>query len=73
MPNRKSKAQREREEKAREEELAAQREKEAELQGAERPAFCPPPDPQLVKYVEEVTEKILPLPSTRAQVTALAQ
>ncbi|KAK3779638.1 hypothetical protein RRG08_040361 [Elysia crispata] len=69
----KSKAQREKEEKAREEELAAQREKEAELQGAERPPFTPPPDPQLVKYVEEVTEKILPLPSTRAQVVALAQ
>ncbi|GFR96246.1 armadillo repeat-containing protein 3 [Elysia marginata] len=69
----KSKAQREKEEKAREEELAAQREKEAELQGAERPPFSPPPDPQLVKYVEEVTEKILPLSSTRAQVVALAQ
>ena len=53
--------------------MAAQREKEAELQGAERPPFTPPPDPQLVKYVEEVTEKILPLPSTRAQVVALAQ
>ncbi|GFO30833.1 Armadillo repeat-containing protein 3 [Plakobranchus ocellatus] len=69
----KSKAQREREEKAREEELAAQREKEADLQGAERPPFSPPPDPQLCKYVEEVTERILPLPSTRAQVLALAQ
>ncbi|XP_012938913.1 armadillo repeat-containing protein 3 isoform X2 [Aplysia californica] len=69
----KSKAQREKEEKAREEELAAQREKEAELQSAEKAPFTPPPDPQLVKYIEEVSEKILPLPTSKAQVVALAE
>lgn len=70
---RKSKAQREKEEKAREEELAAQREKEAELQNSEKAPFVPPPDPALVKYIEEVVEKILPLTCTKAQVAALAE
>jgi hypothetical protein len=59
------------EEKAREEELAAMQKKQ-EQDALKKAVFTLPPDPQLVKYIEEVTEKILPLPTTTSQVTALA-
>ena len=72
----KSRAQREKEEKQREEELAAQMQREAEMAAAaaaaDPPEFDPPTDPALLKMVEEVTESIMPLPSTKDQVVALA-
>ncbi|CAL1539085.1 unnamed protein product [Lymnaea stagnalis] len=37
------------------------------------PVFITPPDPQLFKYIEEVVERILPLPDLKAQVVALAE
>uniref|UniRef100_A0A0B7A269 Armadillo repeat-containing domain-containing protein n=1 Tax=Arion vulgaris TaxID=1028688 RepID=A0A0B7A269_9EUPU len=67
-----TKAQKEKEEKAREEELATlmRIQEEEEMKTF---VFTPPPDPQLVKYIEEVSEDILPLPTTCSQVTALAE
>ncbi|KAK0062177.1 armadillo repeat-containing protein 3-like isoform X7 [Biomphalaria pfeifferi] len=47
--------------------------KERESVIREPGVFCPPPDPQLFKYIEEVIDKILPLPSIRVQVVALAE
>lgn len=71
---RKSRAQKEKEEKQREEELQAQLQKEAEsLPSLENKPFVPPYDTNLAKYVDEVTEKIQPIPSVRDQVYALAQ
>ena len=71
---RKSKAQREKEEKQKEEELAAQMQKEAEAMADKDPKpLEPPTDPSFVKYLEDVTDKILPLPSTKEQIVALAQ
>lgn len=35
--------------------------------------FTAPPDPHLLKYIEEVNESIMPLPSSREQVVALAK
>lgn len=66
--------QREKEEKQREVEIAAQLQKEAEDNATDddRP-FSAPSDPALVKYVEEVMEKIQPLSTTREQVAMLAQ
>ena len=70
---RKTRKQQEREERQREEELQAQLQKEAEaLSSAENRPFDPPCDSVLLKYVEEVTEKIQLLPTTREQVKALA-
>ena len=68
----KSRAQREREERQREEELLAQQQREAELAAGQGP-FTPPGDPTLMKYIEEVQERVAPLPSTKHQVVALAQ
>ena len=36
-------------------------------------AFLPPPDPQLMKYIEEANEKIMPLATSKEQVIALAK
>ncbi|XP_076446526.1 armadillo repeat-containing protein 3-like isoform X2 [Babylonia areolata] len=70
----KSKAQREKEEKQKEEELAAQLQKEAEaLAEKDQKPLEPPTDPAFIKYLEDVTDKILPLPSTKEQIKALAQ
>ncbi|XP_022325530.2 armadillo repeat-containing protein 3-like isoform X1 [Crassostrea virginica] len=64
----------EKEEKQREEELQAQLQKEAEvLASMENQPFNPPTDSNLVKYIEEVTERILPLATPNEQVKALAQ
>ena len=70
---RKTRKQQEREEKQKEEELQAQLQKEAEAISAadSRPYECPC-DSTLLKYIEEVMEKIQPLPTTREQVKALA-
>ncbi|BFZ14755.1 hypothetical protein BsWGS_17793 [Bradybaena similaris] len=68
----KLKAQKEREERAREEELAAQQ-KKLEEESLKLAVFSPPRDPNLVKYIDEVREKILPLPTTYGQVKALAE
>jgi len=71
---RKSKAQKEKEEKQKEEELQAQLQKEAETQPTtDNKPFEMPCDSNLFKYLEEITEKIQPLPTTREQVVALAQ
>ena len=67
---RKSRALREKEEKLKEEEQSNQ--KDAENM-SEQPPFSLPGDPQLLKYIEEVQERIAPLPSTKDQVVALAQ
>ncbi|XP_071087902.1 armadillo repeat-containing protein 3-like isoform X2 [Haliotis cracherodii] len=69
-----TKAQREREEKQKEEEIQAQLAKEAEAQAAEEnKPFTTPEDPALYKYMEDVMDKIQPLPTTRLQVVALAE
>ncbi|KAK7097085.1 armadillo repeat-containing protein 3-like isoform X2 [Littorina saxatilis] len=70
----KSKAQREKEEKQREEELAAQlqREQEAIAEQVQKP-LEPPFDSNFVKFLEDVTDKIMPLVSTKEQIVALAQ
>ena len=39
---------------------------------AEPPEFVPPADPALLKYVEEVQDLLMPLPTTKDQVVALA-
>ncbi|XP_048777084.1 armadillo repeat-containing protein 3-like isoform X5 [Ostrea edulis] len=66
--------QKEKEEKQREEELQAQLQKEAEaLATSENQPFNPPTDSNLLKYLEEVTERILPLATAAEQVRALAQ
>ena len=70
---RKTRKQQEREEKQREEELQAQLQKEAEaLSSAESRPYDPPCDSTLLKFIDEVSEKIQPLPTTREQVKALA-
>lgn len=70
---RKTRKQQEREERQREEELQAQLQKEAEaISAAENKPYESPCDSTLLKYIEEVTEKIQPLPTTREQVKALA-
>ena len=67
-------AQREKEERQREEELLAQQQREAEAAAAaEAQGFIAPGDQQLVKYTEEVRDRIQPLPTSRDQVVALAQ
>ncbi|XP_052795764.1 armadillo repeat-containing protein 3-like isoform X3 [Mya arenaria] len=71
--SKKTRKQQEREEKQREEELQAQLQREAEaISAAENKPFEAPCDSTLLKYIEEVTEKIQPLPTTREQVKALA-
>jgi len=70
---RKTRKQQEREEKQREEELQAQLQKEAEaILAAENKPYEAPCDSILLKYIEEVSEKIQPLPTTREQVKVLA-
>lgn len=72
--SRKSKAQREKEEKQKEEELAAQMQKEAEAMAEkDQKPMEPPTDANFVKYLEDVTDRILPLPSTKEQIVTLAQ
>ena len=75
-----SRAAREKEEKQKEEEAAAAAAaaKEAEGgnllgEGLNKPPFVPPGDNILIQYIEEVSEKISPLPTSRDQVMALAQ
>jgi len=54
--------------------LQAQLLKEAMSQGGgESKPFEPPYDTQLVKYLEEVVEKIQPISSVREQVILLAE
>ncbi|XP_061165179.1 armadillo repeat-containing protein 3-like isoform X5 [Saccostrea echinata] len=66
--------QKEKEEKQKEEELQAQLQKEAEaLANSENQPVSPPTDSNLVKYIEEVTDRILPLATATDQVKALAQ
>ena len=60
-------AKKEQEEKQKEEEAAQQKEETAEEE------YSPPCDSNLLKYVEEVKERIQPLPTSRDQVVALAQ
>lgn len=70
----KSKAQKEKEEKQKEEELQAQIQKDSEdHSSADNKPFEMPCDSNLCKYVEEITEKIQPLQTTREQVIALAR
>ena len=70
-----SRAQREREERQKEEELAQQQQQQqqnqADEQGDQQP-FVPPGDNNLIQYVEEVKDRIGPLPTTKDQVVALA-
>ncbi|KAH9523148.1 Armadillo repeat-containing protein 3 [Bulinus truncatus] len=66
----KTKKTKEKEDKAKEDESP---EKERDSVLHEPTVFTPPPDSQLYKYIEEVIDKILPLPSIRAQVVALAE
>ncbi|XP_071087900.1 armadillo repeat-containing protein 3-like isoform X1 [Haliotis cracherodii] len=74
IKKKRTKAQREREEKQKEEEIQAQLAKEAEAQAAEEnKPFTTPEDPALYKYMEDVMDKIQPLPTTRLQVVALAE
>ena len=47
--------------------------KEAEETPPEVQPFSPPGDPQLIKDIDEVRDRIQPLPTTRDQVAALAQ
>ncbi|XP_053398829.1 armadillo repeat-containing protein 3-like isoform X4 [Mercenaria mercenaria] len=69
----KTRKQQEREEKQREEELQAQLQREAEaISAAENKPYEPPCDSTLLKFIDEVVEKIQPLPTTREQVKALA-
>jgi hypothetical protein len=70
--NRKTRAQREKEEKLKEEEQVQAVQKDVDNM-AEQPPFTLPGDPQLLKYIEEVQERVAPLPSTKDQVVALAQ
>ncbi|XP_076467502.1 armadillo repeat-containing protein 3-like isoform X2 [Babylonia areolata] len=69
----KSRAQRGKEDKqkTKEEEEAEQREKEGEGERKEVPK--PPSDPDLAAYLDEATDRILSLPSSREQIVALAQ
>ena len=70
---RKTRKQQEREERQREEELQAQLQREAEaISNADNRPYDPPCDSVLFKFIEEVTEKIQPLTTTREQVKALA-
>ncbi|XP_050417691.1 armadillo repeat-containing protein 3 [Patella vulgata] len=69
----KTKAQKEKEEKQKEE-LQAQLQKEADaIAAAENLPFVTPADPVLLAYIDEVMEKIQPLPSSREQVIALSE
>ncbi|KAL4230819.1 Armadillo repeat-containing protein 3 [Mactra antiquata] len=69
----KTRKQQEREERQREEELQAQLQREAEaISAAESKPYETPCDSTLLKYIDEVVEKIQPLPTTREQVKALA-
>lgn len=69
----KTRKQQEREERQREEELQAQLQREAEaISAAENKPFEPPCDSALLKCIDEIIEKIQPLPTTREQVKALA-
>ncbi|XP_053398836.1 armadillo repeat-containing protein 3-like isoform X11 [Mercenaria mercenaria] len=71
--SKKTRKQQEREEKQREEELQAQLQREAEaISAAENKPYEPPCDSTLLKFIDEVVEKIQPLPTTREQVKALA-
>ncbi|ELT95018.1 hypothetical protein CAPTEDRAFT_165326 [Capitella teleta] len=67
-----TRSQREREEKQKEEEQHAQQQREAEVSTSQGP-FIAPGDPSLIKYIDEVQERVAPLPSTKCQVVALAQ
>ncbi|XP_059157772.1 armadillo repeat-containing protein 3-like [Physella acuta] len=67
---RKGQKDKDKEEKAKDEENEPQ--KDAEVV-AEPTPFVPPPDSFLFKYIEDVVEKILPLPDTKSQVIALAE
>uniref|UniRef100_A0A2C9LYH4 EDR1/CTR1/ARMC3-like peptidase-like domain-containing protein n=1 Tax=Biomphalaria glabrata TaxID=6526 RepID=A0A2C9LYH4_BIOGL len=69
--NKKGKKFKEKEEKNPKEDDSQDKERESVIR--EPGVFCPPPDPQLFKYIEEVIDKILPLPSIRVQVVALAE
>ncbi|OWF48938.1 armadillo repeat-containing protein 3-like isoform X3 [Mizuhopecten yessoensis] len=70
----KSRSQRDKEEKQREEEMQAQLLKEAMSQGGrDSKPFESPSDPTLLKYMEEVIEKIQPIPSLHEQVITLAR
>nr|KAG5705421.1 hypothetical protein BaRGS_004548 [Batillaria attramentaria] len=72
----KSKSQKEKEmDKQREMELAAQAQREAEVMAEQQDMKVhePPSDPNFVKYLEDVTDKILPLPTIKEQIVALAQ
>lgn len=75
-PPPKSRLQREKEEKQREVEeqaaAAAALQREADRTTEQQP-FSPPGDAALMKYVEETTDAVAPLPTTRDQVVALAQ
>ncbi len=62
-----SRAQKEKEEKAKEEEIPTPKEEVVEEE------FTLPADNMLLKYVEEIRERIQPLPTSRDQVVALAQ
>ncbi|XP_060595382.1 armadillo repeat-containing protein 3-like isoform X3 [Ruditapes philippinarum] len=71
--SKKTRKQQEREEKQREEELQAQLQREAEaISAAENKPYEAPCDSTLLKFIDEVVDKIQPLPTTREQVKALA-
>ncbi|XP_041358509.1 armadillo repeat-containing protein 3-like isoform X2 [Gigantopelta aegis] len=69
----KTKAQKEKEEKQREEELQAQLAKEAEAADDKFKPFSDLGDPTLCSFIDDITEKILPLPTTMEQIVALAE
>lgn len=68
-----SKAREKEMERQREEELAAQAQREAEANVEEQKPTEPPSDPSFVKYLEDATDKVLPLPTIKEQITVLAQ
>ncbi|XP_064636368.1 armadillo repeat-containing protein 3-like isoform X2 [Lineus longissimus] len=57
-----------------EEQKKAQEIAEEQQEGhSEKEVFTPPADPTLLKYIEEVIEKVMPLPTTKEQVVGLAE
>lgn len=72
MCSSRSRAAREREEKQKEEEAAKEAAESSSEQPQQQP-FVAPGDNNLMQYIEDVTEKVAPLPTTRDQVIALAQ
>ena len=70
----KSRLQKEKEEKVKDEESnTAPKEPDTSAASASDQPFVMPGDNALMKYVDEIQDKIAPLPTSRDQVVALAQ